>query len=643
MTRRGMAWVLAFLVCASCACAWPDRSLWPLADWTVMVYLDGQGTLEASSLANVEQMMKVGSTGRVQMVALVDRPERPAPGSEDGGEPPAVPHWAGARLARVEKGKFDAVADWGKTDMADPATLERLVREATARWPAKRYVLILGDHGMGWAGVCLDRDGKDRLTLPKLAGALERCRDVLGSKLAIVGMDACLMATAEVAAELAPFAHLLVASEEAAPTDGWRYDRLLSELVAHPEVTDEELARAIVDQYHAQFTNTPDDSQLREALGVTMSVVRLDRAGDVARALDALAGAALAELERPGGFDALARARAQSPAFGASDRSDAGEEMFDLCDLVEQLRQGPARERPEFRQALDAADAAVRAAVLYNRSGRARSDARGLALFWPSADADLDEETAHYMELALARGGRWGKFLAAYGAKADARTPRVLVADVAVSGDAASRRAPVTLTARLASGAPDAAFVGLFDASGTLLATRPSGLTTAEPLDEKFDGRWLHVTDGGAGFPADVDELDDLDGGEKEFVVHLPAQLKHADDVAWQDVVLHFYLDQQPEDPVGELAYVASQRPGAPELIHLRRGDRLRPLFWTLTPSGRLKPKEPTEGTYELEIRDPRRLGLQQRKLPPASYGLGVLTRDAQARWTAERRAVRVR
>ena len=52
---------------------------------------------------------------------------------------------------------------------------------------------------------------------PRLSYALSQIKDVLGQKIDLVGMDACLMAMVEVAYEIKDYVNILVASQETEP------------------------------------------------------------------------------------------------------------------------------------------------------------------------------------------------------------------------------------------------------------------------------------------------------------------------------------------------------------------------------------------------------------------------------------------
>ncbi len=85
--------------------------------------------------------------------------------------------------------------------------------------------LILWGHGCsGLDGI--GYDGTDTLTLPEIAGALEKS----GLHFRLIGFDACNMATLEAAWMLAPYCELIAASPEEEKLSGWSYTNVFSAL-----------------------------------------------------------------------------------------------------------------------------------------------------------------------------------------------------------------------------------------------------------------------------------------------------------------------------------------------------------------------------------------------------------------------------
>ena len=78
--------------------------------WTVMVYLAGDNSLDAAALTDLDEMKKVGSSPDVDVIAQLDR--------SGGGHATTRYH--------LKKGgalKDDATEELGETNTGDPAVL----------------------------------------------------------------------------------------------------------------------------------------------------------------------------------------------------------------------------------------------------------------------------------------------------------------------------------------------------------------------------------------------------------------------------------------------------------------------------------------------------------------------------------------
>ena len=208
--------------------------------------------------------------------------------------------------------------------MGDAGTLADFLGWGVQNYPAEKYALILWDHGAGpLEGICLDElNAPDRLGVDELARALGEAS--LPGKLGWIGMDACLMATAEVAKAVSPYAEYMIASQETEPADGWDYAFLKG---IEDDADGAATGRRIVDGYF--------ESQGPDAQGLTLSCLDLSR-------IDALAGAMnrfFAPIGRSMDKDQFARLstlRTQSASFGRVVRglTADGYDLVDLGDLI---------------------------------------------------------------------------------------------------------------------------------------------------------------------------------------------------------------------------------------------------------------------------------------------------------------------
>lgn len=223
------------------------------AEWTVMVYLDADNNLESEGINDINEMEMAGSSSDVNIVVQADR----IPGYDTSNG-----NWTTTRRYYITQ-DFDPVqinsqlkSDLGELNMGDPQTLVDFASWAVTEYPAKKYLLVIWNHGGGFRSLSLTKDiawddtsGGDKITMPELEYALSAISAQIGKKIDIVGMDACLMAMTEVAYQIEDYADILVTSEENEPGDGWPYDTILDQLVVNPTVSPEQLATDIVDEY----------------------------------------------------------------------------------------------------------------------------------------------------------------------------------------------------------------------------------------------------------------------------------------------------------------------------------------------------------------------------------------------------------
>ncbi|CAN0390667.1 unnamed protein product, partial [Phaeothamnion confervicola] len=117
--------------------------------------------------------------------------------------------------------------DLGKVNSSDPATLSDFIQWGMNKYPAEHYILVIADHGKGWKGCIADESHNGWMELPQLKDALSTAQAATGKKLDILGFDACLMASTEVAYELRDQAKYLVGSQEVEGAEGWPYNLIL--------------------------------------------------------------------------------------------------------------------------------------------------------------------------------------------------------------------------------------------------------------------------------------------------------------------------------------------------------------------------------------------------------------------------------
>ena len=264
-------------------------------------------------------------------------------------------------------------------NMADPQTLADFIRWGKQTCPAKKYALVLWDHGGGaLTGMFIDElFDNDVMYLYELRQALAEG----GVQFEALIIDACLMANIETAWSVRESARWLVASEEVVPGRGTAVQDWLQALYAYPECDGEWLGRCVCDMTGIMYANGADE--MAKAL-LTWSVIDLTR-------IDRLMEACGAYVQIMS--DALVRYPSETVSymnyiFSAESYGDRRQSMYDLGAMIynrNSMQNVSLRVRGELMDALSNA-------VAYVVRGPGRNAARGLSFCFPIKcdDGDLD-------------------------------------------------------------------------------------------------------------------------------------------------------------------------------------------------------------------------------------------------------------
>lgn len=385
----------------------------PPAEWLVLYYMNGKNNLARFALQDFVEMAKVGSSSSVAVVAQLGRPSQ--------GNPPLHDGWSGVKRYKVGKGmvptKNAALMHVGdaKTpagDMGRPETLSNFIDWATAKFPAKRRMLVIWNHGQGWRfqaamsaarfdastrklsepeiatmaaapvvgsyrSVSSDDDNRSILYNKQVQAVLE-AKAATGLRFDIVAYDACLMAMVETAYSLRRCAEFLVGSQELEPGAGWEHTLVLDKLTKQPTMNAEEFAASIVKSYQECY----GDNDM-----TTLSAVRLSAIEPACKAISAASKSILAHAQET--FPVLQQVRDGLKAF--ADYEGVGFAV-DSQTLFERL--AAASSNAAVRTSAAAAAEAIKMAVTANYASSEVKDycARGLALYFPRTRQDFERD-----------------------------------------------------------------------------------------------------------------------------------------------------------------------------------------------------------------------------------------------------------
>ena len=286
-------------------------------------------------------------------------------------------------------------------DMGDAGTLASFLAFCNDNFPSEHKMMLFWNHGGGSVtGAAFDEThGYDSLTLREFANAFDAVYpDRTDAPFDLVGFDACLMSTVDVANTFRNVASYMVASEELEPGCGWHYTGWLGQLAKHPEMDAEALGKSICDSYLKEC------EKQNVGYEVTLALTDLRKVSRLTESYNELGNEALlSALTDPNFFAHFGREARVSENYGGNTREQGYSNMVDLGNLVrnsESLFPGTAGE----------VLAAIEECVLYKVNGPYRVEATGLSCYY-SYNADLND----FASYSLVGASEAFKFLYAYG------------------------------------------------------------------------------------------------------------------------------------------------------------------------------------------------------------------------------------
>ncbi len=354
-----------------------------MAEWTVIVYSDADDeVLEGSQWFDVNEMELVGSTPQVNIVVQLDRHAGAFTGDGD---------WTSARRFYVTRDRdlnaihSPVLQDLGEVDMGDPRTLVNFVTWAIQNFPARKYALVMSDHGGGWTGGFVDATSNSSLSIPDIADALDQVRQNTGlDKFELFGFDACLMGQIEIFGTFYPVTNYMVASEEVIPSFGWAYAGWLAQLVQDPSMDGGGLAQAIVSTYVVTDTLLTDarattDEIAQQESTTTLSAVESARVPDMIDAMNQFINV-MASLDQ----SQVAEARTYARSFYSIFGENSSPPYLDLENFAQVLSTMTGDSGVEG--AALQLQTAISSAVIAEKHGATMSGSNGVSFYFPDSD-----------------------------------------------------------------------------------------------------------------------------------------------------------------------------------------------------------------------------------------------------------------
>ena len=389
-----------------------------LPEWTIIVYSAADDeVLEENMWFDLNEMELVGSNPQMNIVVQIDRYAGAFTG--DGDWTDTRRYWI-TQDNDLDHINSPVVESVGEVDTGNPQTLIDFVTWAIQNYPAKKYALVMSDHGGGWTGGFSDMSvsSSSELSIPEIVSSIEHVRQNTGlDKFELIGFDACLMGQIEVFGSLYPYSNYMVASEEVIPGYGWSYAAWLGQLAQNPAVDGSGLSQSIVSTFVTNDTlltggRATSDEIAQEESTTTLSAVQSARVPDVIGAMNQFVTAVT-------GLDQglVAEARTYTRSYFSLFGEEVSPSFIDLGNFAEVLI--TLTDDARIQQTAIQLRTAISSAVVAEKHGINMSGSNGIAFHFPDSDlyyyteynADFPpyyaESSSKFLEQSV-----WDEFLA---------------------------------------------------------------------------------------------------------------------------------------------------------------------------------------------------------------------------------------
>jgi hypothetical protein len=282
------------------------------------------------------------------------------------------------------------------------------VKWAVENYPAKHYFIDVWDHGSGWhrralsaqgAGsvgaldISFDDTSGNHITTAQLGQAMAESAKVIGHNVDLYASDACLMAMAEVAQEMAGSVDVFAGSEEVEPGAGWPYDGLLKRWSANGTASPAQVGGFLADEYVKSYTGGSNGHS-----EVNYSAFDLSKLGKLNAAVADLS-AELRKLDKAG----------RQAAVGAASKATSFEysDYVDLGDFVDQLDSGRTVDKGLTQSVRDATSEFV----IANHFTKKYAKAKGVSIWIPTSQYTLSSYSSAYKALKFDGATHWSDTL----------------------------------------------------------------------------------------------------------------------------------------------------------------------------------------------------------------------------------------
>jgi len=292
------------------------------------------------------------------------------------------------QIHKIIHNGIQLLGDLGQKDMGVPSTLSDFIIWGVSNFPAKKYAIILWDHGSGLNG--FGRDiifNDDTLTPIELKQAFQTAKADTNVTFELIGFDACAMSSLEIASRLQNATHYMVSSEEVEPLWGWNYTAIIQNLSENSGQSGNTLGRAIVDSYSKQSKYFSTLERFGAAKEVTLALIDMTKIPKLTQEVNALSSALISQIYDLPSVISLSKSIDLTEHYAQSARGGSG--LVDLYDLLLNIQ----TRYPILSENIRDVQETLKTAIVYKFGGEARPNANGLSVYMPLQKNEFSNST----------------------------------------------------------------------------------------------------------------------------------------------------------------------------------------------------------------------------------------------------------
>ncbi|MEQ8189985.1 MAG: clostripain-related cysteine peptidase [Candidatus Eremiobacterota bacterium] len=347
----------------------PTQIPTPSADvtWTVMVYMNGNSTLENITDIKKDEILSLTSTSQVNIVMEQAK-------SSQGG-----------RAKRYYAGSKDPVENLSVTDMASPDNLKDFILWSKKNYPADYYILNIFTHGGGWKGLLRDEVSGHAMDVKQLQQALSN-----DGRVDIISFSSCSMGNVEVACQLRDVSDILISSQDDVPVTGWPYDIIFNSLIKNPRQNPAGFSITVTDNYIRYYNDVKMTNMTLSALDLKKISPLMNNFKELSTVL----------MNKPDIYEEIRNDREKSLLF-------YNKNYVDISTFVQSLSS-----ISEVNSISSDIINNLNNAIIISKKTDGSSTASGMSLYFPPSAGNLQDYNGNsYTSLDFGYNSNWGDFL----------------------------------------------------------------------------------------------------------------------------------------------------------------------------------------------------------------------------------------